>query len=116
MTTDEFISLCKLNHIDTTSVVVGYITYSIYTTNGQLEYQSFLFYNIDEKSYYQYPIERADIKKLLKKNNNVLNIKASQSTTFVDIKLDRWFGLPDKYTITDIDSFLKYNGMDNKKT
>lgn len=118
MNNTEFITLCTVNNIDTDNIVVGYTTYKISTNKTTFDYQSFIFYNMTTQQYQRYNIDNNDIKKYVK-NQVVKDVKLIDSTLFVDIQTHRkilWlYPLDDKYIIKDIDLFLKYNGMDNKK-
>lgn len=117
MTTNQFTILCKVNNINTSSIVVGYVIYTIHTDKQSFDYQSFIYYDITNKTLNQYQIERSDLKKYIG-NQPVIKIDTGDIVDLVDISIDRqflWKKLEDKYIIKDIDKFLKYNGVDNKK-
>ena len=108
MNTLEFTVLCNLNKIDTAKIVIGYNTYNIITDKSTFEYQSLIFYDLNTDTYSEYDLEYNDIKKQIK-NNNVLKVELIGQTVLVEIKTKRRFGLPNKYMIEDINTFLKYN-------
>lgn len=117
MTTNEFSILCQVNNINTSAIVIGYVTYEIQTIKQSFEYQSFIYYNIKDKTFNQYTIERSDLKKHIG-NQPVINIQTKEVVELLSVKIDRhilWFAIQDNYKIKDIDNFLKYNGVDYKK-
>lgn len=114
MNKNEFTLLLNANGIELGSIVVGYVTYTVTTTSTTFEYQSFIYYNLIANVFTTFDVSREDLSKFMKKKDKVLSIKTKEVVTLVDIKTKRWFGRENKYTITDIDKFLEYNGLGDK--
>lgn len=108
MNRQEFSTLCNLNKIDTSKIVIGYDTYNIVTDKTTIEYQSFIYYDLTTNQYNQYDIEYNDIRKHIK-NCNVIDVEWTNQVIIVDIKTKRLFNLPDKFKILDTDLFFKCN-------
>lgn len=117
MTTNQFSILCRVNNIDLSSIVVGYVIYTIHTDKQSFDYESFIYYDLKSKTFNQYAIERSDLKKYIN-NQPVIKIDTQEVVELVSVNIDRhflWFDIDDKYNIKDIYKFLKYNGVDHKK-